>query len=68
MTDQERQALLDAAASGPASASVDGQSVSAHSLSDLMKWADREAQKAARKAGGHGFRLTKIVPPSAIGR
>jgi hypothetical protein len=68
MTEAERQALLDAAAAGPQSASVDGQSVSARSLSELMQWADREAQKAARRAGGHGFRVTKIVPPSAVGR
>jgi len=63
MTDLERQALLDAAASGPQSASVDGQSVSAHSLADLMKWDDRQRQLDARKKGGHGFHLAKIIPP-----
>ena len=50
-------------ATGPAKASVDGQSVEQHPLPDVIE-ADRyrESKKASRKPG-IGIRFAKLVPP-----
>jgi hypothetical protein len=52
-------------ATGPARASVDGQSVDQHSLADQIA-ADRylASKKASRKAG-LGVKTTKLIPPGA---
>ena len=59
------QALRDAA-SQPAKASVDGQSVEQHPLKDQIE-ADRYlASKAAARKPGLGIKFAKIVPPGAV--
>lgn len=58
---------IETNAKGPASVSVDGQSVSQHSLKDQIE-ADRYlASKKAQKAKGLGIKFHKIVPPGAGG-
>lgn len=51
-------------AEGPAEASVDGQSVKQHRVSDQIE-ADRylASKQAAKK--GLGVRMTRVVPPGA---
>lgn len=52
-------------ATGPAKASVDGQSVEQHSLRDQIE-ADRYlASKAAAAAKGLGIKKARLVPPGA---
>lgn len=52
-------------ASGPAKASVDGQSVEQHGLDEQIA-ADRylESKQATRKAG-LGIKTSKLIPPGA---
>lgn len=55
------------AAGGPSMVSVDGETVKARSIDELIK-ADRYlAAKAAAAAGKTGIRFSKIVPGSAAG-
>lgn len=60
------QALIDAA-QAPASSSVGAESVTEHSIDDLIK-ADRYlAQKgAATTTKTSGLRFVKLVPPGAV--
>lgn len=59
------QALRDAA-SQPAKASVDGQSVEQHSLKDQIE-ADRYlASKDAARKPGFGVKFAKLVPPGSV--
>jgi len=59
------QVLRDAA-SQPAKASVDGQSVEQHPLKDQIE-ADRYfASKNAGKKPGLGIKFAKIVPPGSV--
>jgi len=59
------QALRDAA-SQPAKASVDGQSVEQHPLKDQIE-ADRYlASKNAARKPGLGIKFAKIVPPGSV--
>ncbi|MFI4860250.1 MAG: hypothetical protein ACIAXF_06165 [Phycisphaerales bacterium JB063] len=52
-------------AAGPAKASVDGQSVEQHSLTEQIA-ADRYlASKQATRKAGLGMKTTKLVPPGA---
>lgn len=52
-------------ATGPARASVDGQSVDQHSLTDQIA-ADRYlASKRATRKAGLGVKTTKLIPPGA---
>jgi hypothetical protein len=52
-------------ASGPAKASVDGQSMEQHRLSDQIA-ADRYlASKRATQGNGLGVKTTKLIPPGA---
>lgn len=52
-------------ATGPARASVDGQSVDQHSLADQIA-ADRYlASKQASRKAGLGVKTTKLIPPGA---
>ncbi len=54
------------AASQPAKASVDGQSVEQHPLKDQIE-ADRYlASKAAARKPGLGIKFAKIVPPGSV--
>ena len=58
------QALRDAA-SQPAKASVDGQSVEQHPLKDQIE-ADRYlASKAVARKPGLGIKFAKLVPPGS---
>ncbi len=59
------QALRDAA-SQPAKASIDGQSVEQHPLKDQIE-ADRYlASKDAARKPGLGIKFAKIVPPGSV--
>jgi hypothetical protein len=59
------QQIQDAAEAGVSSVTIDGQTVSAVPVKDLIE-ADRHlAAKAAMAKGRRGFRLSKIVPPAA---
>ena len=59
------QSLRDAA-SQPAKASVDGQSVEQHPLKDQIE-ADRYlASKAAARKPGLGIKFAKIVPAGSV--
>ncbi|MEM6503899.1 MAG: hypothetical protein AAF711_00380 [Planctomycetota bacterium] len=52
-------------ASGPAKASVDGQSVEQHGLADQIA-ADRYlASKQATRKAGLGVKTSKLIPPGA---
>lgn len=52
-------------ATGPARASVDGQSVDQHSLADQIA-ADRYlASKQASRKAGLGVKTSKLIPPGA---
>jgi len=52
-------------ATGPARASVDGQSVDQHPLADQIA-ADRYlASKRATRKAGLGVKTTKLIPPGA---
>jgi len=52
-------------ATGPAQASVDGQSVVQHGLTDQIA-ADRYlASKQATRKSGLGVKTTKLIPPGA---
>jgi hypothetical protein len=53
-------------AQGPASASVDGQSVSQHSLQDQIDADKYLASKEASKRPRRGLRFTKIIPPGTV--
>ena len=58
--------LSNDAASQPAKASVDGQSVEQHPLKDQIE-ADRYlASKAAARKPGLGIKFAKIVPPGSV--
>ena len=66
MPDDLEQAIKDNA-TGPARASVDGQSVDQHGLRDQIE-ADRYlASKEAAKRPSRALRLTRLVPPGAAG-
>ena len=53
-------------ATGPARASVDGQSVDQHSLADQIA-ADRYlASKQASRKAGLGVKTSKLIPPGAV--
>ena len=53
-------------ATGPARASVDGQSVDQHGLADQIA-ADRYlASKRATRKAGLGVKTTKLIPPGAV--
>lgn len=56
-------ALIDAAASGPAEVEVDGQRVRQQPLSELNKAADRAAAKNATRSAGFGIRVRRMIPP-----
>lgn len=64
---EELTERIEVVAEGPASVSVDGQSVSQQSLSELISADKHLAQKQAAARPHHGMRFTKIVPPSARG-
>ena len=53
-------------AEGPASAEVDGQRVTQHSLKDQIEADKYLAAKDAAKSHRLGIRLVKIVPPGAV--
>ncbi len=55
-------AAIVEAATGPKSVTVDGQTVQAHDLRQLIE-ADRYL--AGKKTRGPGVRFTKLVPPGA---
>jgi len=65
--EQEIIDALEEAAVNPASAAVDGQSVSARSADDQIKLLDRAAvQRAAATNGGNGWNMigrARAVPP-----
>ena len=65
-TESETTELLDALAekaNDPASASADGQSVTAHSLRDQIELLKL---RAAAKRKGSGMKLIRIIPPGAV--
>lgn len=64
-TSDEIADLTDAAAAGPASASIDGRSASQHRIPDLIALENhRAAQTANTPSNGHfGLRFTTLIPP-----
>jgi len=61
---EDLDALMDQAASEPQSATVDGQSVAARPITELIeldKYRRKLAAAAARKS--RGFGVSKIIPP-----
>ena len=52
-------------ATAPAKASVDGQSVEQHSLSDQIAVDRYLASKQATRKAGLGVKTTKLIPPGA---
>lgn len=66
MTPEEIAALVDAAAEGPASASVDGRSGTQHNLKDLIAFEKhRKGEEAAASTTGFGVRFFQTRPPGA---
>lgn len=59
----EAAALVDAAAAAPAEVVVEGNSVVAHKLSDLLELENRRSAQAAAGKGHFGLRFTRLVPP-----
>jgi len=59
------QAIRDAA-SQPAKASVDGQSVEQHPLKDQIEVVRFLASKDAARKPGLGIKFAKIVPPGSV--
>jgi hypothetical protein len=51
------------AATEPASASVDGQSATGHSLRELIDLEKHEIRKRVAKTRGLGVRFVKLTPP-----
>ena len=65
MTESEDN--LDDVASGPKRASGDSGSIDQHSLSDLMKYADRKAAASAFDSKGRPrLHVSRMIPPGAI--
>lgn len=50
-------------ATGPKSMSVDGQSVTQHSIDDQIKAANHVAGQTAASKPHFGLRFTKLIPP-----
>lgn len=65
MTDDEMDALLDAAAAAPKSAASDGQSATAQDLGELTKLDQYRRQKEGVRKVGRGLYYSKLVPPGA---
>ena len=59
--------ILTELASKPKSVTVDGVTVTNHSLPEVSAVADRVAAQTATSGGGNpaGVRFTKLVPPGA---
>jgi hypothetical protein len=66
MTEEERTTLIETAAGQPSSASVDGQSASNRSISELIAWDKYASQKEAMSRKGRGMRITRLVPPGTV--
>lgn len=62
MTDEEAQAITDAAAAGPAKVATQAGTVEARTLEELIKFEQHVASRSAR-----AFRIQRGTPPSAIG-
>ncbi len=56
-------AALLAAAAAPKEAANETESATAHSLTDLIKLAQFQANAAAVRRPGRGLRFTRISPP-----
>lgn len=56
---------VDEVASGPAAATIDGNSVQQHDLRTLDEIATRRQADRAVKKAHRGLRFNKIVPPGA---
>ena len=54
---------IDELIAGPASATVDGRSATAHKLSDLMEIRNDRAAQAASGTGKLGLRIVQLIPP-----
>lgn len=52
----------------PQSVTIDGQTVSEHSLPDQIAAAKFLASQTDAQATGLGIRFSKIIPPGALGR
>jgi len=66
MPDEELKDVIKSNAEGPASAEVDGQKVTQHSLKDQIEADKYLAAKEAAKSKKLGIRLVKIIPPGAV--
>lgn len=64
------ESTIESVATNPASVSVDGQTVQAHNLKDLIE-ADRYLTQKTAAANANqqrpgGIRFTKLLPPGAV--
>lgn len=57
---------LDASAAGPASMSVDGQSVQEHPLPDQIEYLKFQMANRARNKPGFGIGIQKLVPHGSV--
>lgn len=61
------EAINEIATSGVKSATVDGQSVTTHSLRDLIAVEEHQARKKALRKLRFGMIFRRTRPPSALG-
>lgn len=64
MTDPVDTAIEDNA-TGPASASLDGESVTQHRIPDQIAARQHSSGVAGAAKGHRGLRFTKLIPPGA---
>lgn len=58
-------AIIDAAAAGPAEVESDGQRVQARPLSELLDYRDRALASQGAGVKSRGLRFTRLSPPDA---
>lgn len=65
--DPENPTALETALSKPKSVTVDGQTVTQHSIDDQIKAEQHQAAKQSTKQPGFGLRFARMRPGSAVG-
>ncbi len=66
MTDDERQALIDAALAKPKSISIDGVSRENHSLAEVQDAGARDATNTAVTRNHRGIRFSRMTPGGTL--
>lgn len=63
MAERTSATVLTQTAQGPASATVDGRTVTQHSIKDLIEWDRYQAGKDAAARRSLGIRRVQVAPP-----